>query len=449
VSQSPGEGWWKASDGWWYPPESKPTAASPTPPPTAPVADQEATPDPTSSTSSPWRAVTTKFWLTTTAAILLLLIGTGTGLILGMTQPASLASDQSSTTTTAPGGTGGTGGTGLSTAPTTTLPADTPTTVVTIPEPPTTLPTTAAPGAGGPAVTPIPPPPAPASGSLVTPAVEQAVTNSTWKAFATAFATDDLATVQSLTTASGYNTVTGGFDCGCEPWPTAFSAVSYSAPPQTTYPISFLAEYTGKNYDGTTLTKEVVFSEQAGGAPWKIAYFGGFTGGLTLLGTNTNDAKAAPAEPSSMAVVANEFVQYIQTLDTTGKETLPAGIVPDQYIYETLTANQYELDKANGWTSTWTHTVVDTSQPFAATALPGSAEACFTLGYKHVVSNADGKPIVQPPDQSLFPPQLAPGSYSSVTQVGSADICFQETPDGKSSMITNWGGAYTESGAPA
>jgi hypothetical protein len=453
---SGGAGWWIASDGRWYPPELHPSRQFPslttdpfawgpvpdlTQPPATAAKRSVEVPAGAAGGGGSLRHIAARFWLTTSAVILLLLIGAGTGLAFGLSTSPTLASSQSPTGSSGPGRVPTTVG-----APPV---ASGPSTITSTPEETTTIPPTTPPTSPSTHAAPIAPPPAPATGSLVTPQVEQAVVNSTWDTFTDAFAEDDIATVQELTTPSAYQLVTGAFACGCPPWPPQFSEVSFSAPPQTSYPISFWAEFEGQDYDGESMTKEVVFTQASAGAPWLVSDFGAYYNGAPVLGTNTNDADAPVLVTTPITTVANAFAQYIQTVDTTGNTTYPSGIVAGQYIEESITNQQWTLDQQNGWKAAWTHTVDGTSSAFAIPAYPGNVLACFAMGFQNVTTSIKGTAIVQPADQNVFPRLLAPGSYSSVTTTGVADLCFLEYPDGTARLLTNYAGDTSVTGTPS
>jgi hypothetical protein len=471
MSEMPGgTGWWMASDGRWYPPHLHPSVRPADQPPsptrspglthpelgraesskTAQVRPSQRAPD-----GRGLATTTRRLWLTSSAVVLLLIVGAGTGVALGMSTGPTLTANEAPiqgagpgqvSTGAAPatvgGGTNTSNPAGSGSSPGSTTP---PSTITTIPvSSPSNVPIVSP--ATGVAATPITPPPPPASGSLVTPAVEKDVVNSTWMTFADAFAEDDVATLKELSTPSVYLVVTGAFACGCPPWPPQVTGASYSAPPQTSYPISFWAELEGHDYNGTAMTKEIVFTQASAQAPWLVADIGAFWGGQPELGSNVNETDPAPTSPTPIATLANDFAQYLQTVDTTGNTTPSAGVLDDYYLEQTITNTRWAEDQANGWNDRWTHTVQETSIPFALSSFQDSDLACFTMSFQSVVTSANGKPIVQPADQSLFPPLLPAGSYSSVTENGEADTCFVTENGPGAYMLTTYSGLYSVTG---
>lgn len=136
---------------------------------------------------------------------------------------------------------------------------------------------------------------APPSGqSLVTPALEQQIVQTTWKTFATGFATGDTNSVDATSTPSVQQAVTGTFHCGCGGWPVASTTVNYSAPEQTNYPLYFYAELQGQDFNGQPMVKEAAFSQAATGQAWPLAYLGAYVNGSPVFGTASSDSVADP-----------------------------------------------------------------------------------------------------------------------------------------------------------
>lgn len=423
-----GGGWWLASDGRWYPPEYHP-AYRPDPPSSAP-------PPPTDDDWAPavetpvgtggvtpvtprrrWYTMPVKAWLMTCAALALLLVGAGIGIFVQYSSPPQLASNVTPVS-------------GHPGSWTTTPPPST-----TQPNRFTTTTAPAAPGTG-----------------LVNPSVEQSVVTKIWDPFAAAFAEDDLSVMQSMTTNAAYLSITGAYNCGCPPWPRAYTSVSFSAPPQSTYPLIFWAELQGTNYDGTPLTKEVLFTEASASAPWLIAYIGAYSDGPPILGTSTNTSQAASSVPTSTASVGNTFAQFFETVDSGGEAIGLPNFAPNDLLNELTSGSQTEYGNTigAGWTQTTTHTVAATSPSMPIPESQGGGVfACFVMAEQRVVTGTASNPVVQPADYSWFTHLLAPGSYSSVTSESRFEVCFDETPAGLITINTNEGGPFSVTGTPA
>jgi hypothetical protein len=413
-----GTGWWLASDGRWYPPESHPSyrvpaaIASSQPWQSGPHADLR---DPSSSARTQPRTGNLNVWIVSLLCGVVLLVAGGGALALWG------------------GSSAGTGG----------PPPGTRFAAVNPPAIGGTVPTQAPPTT--PATT-IPPPPAPATGSLVTPQVESAVVDTTWNAFADAFAEDNTSALQTTATQSVAQVVQGWFTCGCAPWPVAVSHVSYSAPPQSAYPIYFFAEIEGTLYDGTPLIKEVVFSQTGPTQPWLVAYLGGFVGAGPLLGSAQN-VQTGPGHVSSAITKAPEdFAEFFQTLDQTGKTpALPDGFRNDGIMKEAITGSEQSYDDRQHahLSDAYVHSVADVSPVFAS---PYGDLVCITMDIGDVVTPGQGSTIRQPTNRSQWGNLLAPGAYSSVNIRSVFDVCFFKETDGPVLVVSNMGGPISITG---
>lgn len=471
-----GRDWWVASDGHWYPPEQHPSAAagrapSPPPPPVVPPGSlpRLGSPlPPAGSVPPPWLTATPqrppsaafgpgaapephrrapRSTLTIGVVLVVLLAGIGVGVWLTShattVQNASSTSNSvspmspSSPATTQPGGGSGDGpsaGPSNGSAPSTGSGS----------------PGSSGASSGSGAFPPVAPPAAPASGPLVTLAVAQQVFNTTWEEFATAFVNGDTAGIAQFTTPTVQHVIAGAFACGCRPWPLAYSQVSFTAPPQTTYPLSFYAEITGKDYDGTTQWRQVVFTQASATSPWLIAFMGVFNQGSPVLGSPATDTLAAP-DPSSAATAAAApaaLTTFLQQLDANANTAPPPpGFETGGWFDQTVSGeqqNQATLQK-DGETVTTVHTAGTPSTVFAG---PGVALECVPIVLTATYRHSDGTPLLQPQDLSGWGVFQAPGSFSSITQTGVTDWCV-ETFGSQTEITSIWGGVYQSIGVPA
>ncbi len=438
-------GWWRASDGEWYPPELNPSVRS-----QGGYADPSSVADHDASQSSDplqsSRYALPAGWARPLIglALVIAIVGATVGAVAAVSGPSkktvgspppsdlgSVAPIISSQGSGSPSTTNGTSGTS---SPTTgPVPSSSPTT------------------SNDPA-------PTDASGSgpsLITAAIEQQVVATTWTGFSTAFADGDRTGIAQYTTAEADQAIDGSFDCGCPPWPTAYTSVSFSAPPQSSYPISFLAEFVGVNYDNSPLTKEVVFSQGSPGAPWLIAHLGSFVNGEPISDLSSNVSAAPPAVPTLITQVPETFATYFNTLDNTGKPPTPRppGFSSNNYLSEVIGQSEqaYLTETAGGYKDVNAHAVGSVSPAFAVeeNGQIEAVELCFYLDISTTVTRTNGSPVVQRADRSTFGNLLAPGSYSSLHETQTEDNCVSESITGTSYLLTNLGGISLITGVPS
>ena len=78
--------------------------------------------------------------------------------------------------------------------------------------------------------------------AIMSESIVQKAFKTTWTGFAEAFATGNRQSLAKYADQGVQEAVAGWYQCGCGPWPTAIETVDFTAPPQTTYPASFMAE---------------------------------------------------------------------------------------------------------------------------------------------------------------------------------------------------------------
>lgn len=292
-------------------------------------------------------------------------------------------------------------------------------------------------------------PPALPTQSLVTPAVEQRVVETTWQSFATAFATGDAATIAANSTPAVQQAVIGTVHCGCGGWPVASTVVNYSAPPQKAYPLYFFAELQGQDFNGEALMKEVAFSQSGAGRPWLVSYLGAFIKGSPVFGTDSSQfmTGAASPVPWPLAQAPGQFAAWFQQLDQTGTPPpLPAHWLESNVMKENAVGSQSTVvnDRALGYTDTFSHSIAGTSPLFA---IPGGQVVFATLTLTRTVTPPAGHTITQPADRSTWGQLLAPGSYHRLVFHETIDIALGETTSGTIIQLTNLGGPYSITGS--
>jgi hypothetical protein len=411
---SQGPGWWLASDGKWYPPHLHPSVRVDRPDSWASHSGESQAA--ISGTHERSRfGLRSKAAVTVAAVLVCLIAGVPVAIALsgGSSRPAPLSAGHRT-------------GSGHKKAGATTT--STPSTSTTSPSSSTSS-TTAGPAVAGPPLT---------AGTA------QAVFNSSWPEFAIAFATGDEAGVARYADTDVQDAIAGWFGCGCGPWPTAYQKVFMSAPPETTYPLSFLAEIQERDYSQQPMVVEVVYSKQDAGAAWLISYLVSFIDGPPYLDGSEMDT---PAPPSTfdVSIVGSQFASFFQAVFDTGK-------LPHTWIQTGSMAQETQkvlADRATLKEDHFQETLTYSAGPHSvAFAIPGGDLMCGEIRSHSVLTATGGGPVVQPADSSVFGEELPPGTYASVTSDGLRDACWTATTTGTATPVSFMGGIYSRVGAP-
>jgi hypothetical protein len=264
-----------------------------------------------------------------------------------------------------------------------------------------------------------------------------------WPKFALAYATGDTAGIARYTDADVQKAIMGWFYCGCGARPTAHQQVNFTAPPQSGYPLSFLAEVQEKEYSTQPGVVEVVYTKQTSRSPWRIAYLVPYVNGMPLLYTSTINTPA-PKTSVDVAGVGNQLAAFYQTVFDTGvaPTTWPQRGALQQETDRIVSSREFL--SANHFTESLMYTAGPHSLDFA---IPQGDLMCGEIRSHSVMSSGvAGTAIVQPLDQSLFGPPLPPGSYSSVTGDSLRDACWGVSPNGTTQPISFFGGVYNRVG---
>jgi hypothetical protein len=282
-------------------------------------------------------------------------------------------------------------------------------------------------------------------GHLLTASTAQEVFSTRWPKFALAYATGNMTQISRYVDSDVEKAIKGWFYCGCGPWPTAYRRVNMSAPPQSSYPLSFLAEIQAKEYSTQADVIEVVFTKTSSRSPWLISYLVPYVDGTPYL-THTTMNTVAPPTTFDIARVGTQFASYFQTVDLTGQPPPNSWPQTGSIAQETnRIQNSLSALKTNDLSETLTYSAGPHSLDFAA---PGEDLMCGEVRSHSVITPKPGVPIVQPPDQGLFTPALKAGSYSSVTSNDLSDACWDVSPTGTATPIAFFGGLYSRIGIP-
>jgi len=437
-------GSWQASDGNWYPPEVHPdvvNSASVTEDGRPQGTSTEAAITPAVPSTSPRPTLQIAGLLTLTV---LLVAG---GFAVGKSLAGAQSADHQSTQQTSPAATG--------VSPVGTNPRSVGATVPTTGESTTTTssPTgVSSPGGTVPVGPGTPTYPAPStavgpSSDPITPAVEAAVTSSTWAGLTTALVYGDQGEIPTYATPSESNALVGILDCGCGPGPPSYSAVNFSAVPQSTYPLAFLAEFQGKTYGQAPATRHVVFTKADAASPWLVAFDADYIKGQPFLPSSMTGPIAGPDMGPALRKATQDFADYFQTVDSTGNvgTGTPTGFANDNILSSDVSgsASIYPGRAAAKLTDTYTHSIDAISPTFAVDS--GGTELCFAMRVHDVVSPVGAARIVQPADQSVWGNRIAPGSYHHLDILKESEDCLVTAPSSAIYLVADAGATYQES----
>lgn len=278
----------------------------------------------------------------------------------------------------------------------------------------------------------------------------------TWRGFSYDLVANDLDGLSQYATQDAGLAVRGSLLCGCSPWPQAYSGASFSAPPQKTYPASFLAEFSGLNYRQKTFYRDVIFTQTSAGSPWLVASAGTYTAPHPLLAP-TSKASTAPGSAPLLGTAPAKFAQFFEQLDSTGTTTnpVPTGFATTSFLTALVNGStrSYDTDKSEGVRRTVSHQVVKVTPRFAVPASPGTATGatyeCFFMDFATTYAAPSGKVLQQTVNSVVWTTLLAPGSYSSIREVEEKDVCIVEPSSGTGVDLSSTRGGPTEvSGDP-
>lgn len=430
---SQGPGWWVASDGKWYAPHLHPSVRADQP------AEQSGPPSLAAAVDAPPSAVPVgadaqarSSWFGRHSKAALPVIGVVLCLTAAVPTAIALSGGSSGPVASSPAGHRPARGEA------TTSPSS--------PSTPTSSSPTSSTSTSATSTT-VAPPPGVGSPPL-TAATAQEVFDSSWPPFAEAFATGDTAGVAAYADTDVQEAIAGWFDCGCGPWPTAYQQVFMSAPRETSYPLSFLAEVQGRAYSQQPMVIEAVFTKEDAGAPWLITYLVSFVDGSAYLTRNTM-ATPAPTFTFDVSIVGGQLASFFQTVFATGKP--PSGSWPQTGSIAQET-ERIQSSRSSLKTDHFQETLVYRAGPHSvAFAIPGGAFMCGEIRSHSVLTSSIGQPLVQPSTRSTFGQELPPGSYSSVTSDTMRDACWTVTSTGAgagtATPVSFLGGAYSRVGA--
>jgi hypothetical protein len=249
----------------------------------------------------------------------------------------------------------------------------------------------------------------------------------TWPRFDSGFNHSNPFAVANYATPDLTRAVTGALLCGCGPWPVSKWSVDLSVPPQTNYPLSFLAQISISKPVTNRFTEIVVFTKATPEDRWKVAYFVGSASTHRYLDSSTSAAPRPMTFNSSM--VAGQLANFFQSEMNTGaappNDYIPLSGSVGQEINRDIDTRQ-SLAQQGLTQHAFTFTPANTSINFG---YPGGEIACGDYWLSVAVTPPPGQTTAQSADRSEWGPTLPPGTYSSVTYHGIHNYCVSITPN--------------------
>jgi hypothetical protein len=279
---------------------------------------------------------------------------------------------------------------------------------------------------------------------ITLPVVRQAFAT-TWPGFSSAFDHKNLAKVSTYGTPEMAEAVLGYYSCGCTTWALQGISVRFSVPSEQQYPLSFLAEVTGRDANDERMTEEAVLTKASPVDRWRVAYMVDLENTNHFLGTSA--VQPAPLMPFDITIVGGELSDFFDSVVNTGEppedDNWPLTGALKQLVYHDLGVK--EVIEKEGNTQQATFVPGDHS---AAFAYPSGDIMCGTIDSTAVVTTPTGYVTVQPEDRSNWGPLLPPGKYTTLTKTGVEDYCFTNTTGGLTTPISFFGGIDQIVGSP-
>jgi len=288
------------------------------------------------------------------------------------------------------------------------------------------------------------------SGSLLTPSIATAVVNEEWTVFANAGSYASASELSRIAAPGVVDLMISRQICGCGSWPAAYSSLEVTAPTEPTYPLSFLAEIDQQHDSEGAQIQVAVFGKQSASAPWLIMYLTGYGGSQHSLYPGASLSQGAP-----QWVPANE--QFVEMAKMLASER-QSGAPPSGDFWDATAEEQsgeiaevadnlrqtYQDDQGSGLQASADFYVANYSPIFSA-GLYG-AECAEIIG-RVLVTSDHSSPVVQSHSQVAFGP-LAPGDYSSVTEMDVYQVCMDQQGAHYTFAIGLMGNTYSFSGGP-
>ncbi|MHB8318812.1 MAG: hypothetical protein ACYDEP_06235 [Acidimicrobiales bacterium] len=314
---------------------------------------------------------------------------------------------------------------------------------------------------GAPPSLPKGPPSPPPPGAYATPstpgvvidlASAEKVFSTEWPMRAEALSNYDLGSLSRIERGAALLGDEASIDCKCElttPAPLEPPHL-FTAAQQSSYPATFLAEVQVDRSGYIPELTDLVFRRASRDSPWLIVFATSYTWGRYPL-LSIGDSFSVPPGPPSLLAFANrlpgDLAQYWQAWKDTGKAPLVTPFVNSGYLlsHGTDIANAQSYWRARGnseTTSYYSGAGVDGS--YAFTTRYGAILLCTTVRWTSTIrATSKSTSVNQPFTRDEVTPQVPPGNYRWVRQLGIRESCFLVAPNTVPSVLGERGGTYS------
>lgn len=283
----------------------------------------------------------------------------------------------------------------------------------------------------------------PGAPSMLTDRRASSVVASIWPVFVEAAAVRSRKALDLVASPDVAKVVESHWVCRCGTWPLAYSSLEVTAPPEESYPLSFLAEIDQPGDTHGASVQIVVFGKRSVHAPWLITDMTGYGG----LAHQLHEAAALSARATSLVPGTQSFVELADlfaSLRESGKA--PAGNLWDDTVrgnsnmeptaQELLDDDRYLNDRASRLHASASFSV----SGYSAVFLRGSEDVqCATILGRVVVRPKPGHLITRR-DRFVG---LKAGTYSSVTEHEALDVCLMRPSFAVVDVLSIAGGIYS------
>lgn len=272
---------------------------------------------------------------------------------------------------------------------------------------------------------------------MVTVAQANAIFEAVWFLRQEAFRTEDRSVMATFE--AGPALESDEVTCGCTKRDVRsnITALRLLVPDDHTFPATFLAEAV-TTLDGAPYTQYLVINRQSASTPWMVVSDPGEEGALRLVAAQTGRGGFDPlASSRSGAQLPNDLAAYWQSWVSRGhapaETSLAAGTWTTVAGIKLAKTPSGSLTAFNGLIAKYRYQAGASDERWSF-AVNGGTLTCGVVRLQTTWS-ALGGDTWQPPDQSNWGANVAPGTYQSIVDTQIAQPCFLKR-EGKAAVTS-------------